>query len=176
LPLKSFARSNGHGRKQVGRQVVARQGNLVVSPSMTVSFEELRQMLLDELERQGKPFGYVFDDISGGFTNTQRYGPQAFKVTPLMVYRVHVDGRPDELVRGVDIAGTPKTVFQKIIGAADDFSIFNGFCGAESGWVPVSAASPSLLLSEVEIEKKSKSNKKGPILPAPEVGKTGGQQ
>ena len=167
LPLKSVRLSNGHGRKQIGRQAVARQGNLMVTPSMTVPIERLRQMLIEELDRQGKPFGYLFDDISGGFTNTQRYGPQAFKVTPVMVFRIYADGRPDELVRGVDIAGTPKTVFQKITAAADDFSVFNGFCGAESGWVPVSATSPSLLLSEVEIEKKSKSNRKGPILPAP---------
>ncbi len=169
LPLKSVQASNGHGRRQIGRPAVARQGNLMVTPSMTVSHDGLRRLLIEELKRQGKPFGYLFDDISGGFTNTQRYGPQAFKVTPVMVLRVFADGRPDELVRGVDIAGTPKTVFQKIIAAADDYAVFNGYCGAESGWVPVSAMSPSLLLSEVEIEKKARSNEKGPILPAPEL-------
>ncbi len=167
LPLAAVRQSNGHGRRQVGRRAVARQGNLMVTPSHSVSYERLRALLVEELERQGKPFGYVFEDISGGFTNTARFSPQAFKVTPLMVYRVFADGRPDELVRGVDIAGTPKTVFQKIIASADDYQVFNGFCGAESGWVPVSATSPSLLVSEVEIEKKAKLNQKGPLLPAP---------
>lgn len=176
LPLESVSHSNGHGRRQIGRSAVARQGNLMVTPSRTVPIEELRQMLIAELVRQDKPFGYLFEDISGGFTNTQRYNPQAFKVTPLMVYRIYADGRPDELVRGVDIAGTPKTVFKKIIAAADDFQVFNGYCGAESGWVPVSASSPSLLLSEVEIEKKAKSPDKGPVLPAPPMDSVSSRQ
>jgi predicted Zn-dependent protease len=168
LPIAAVPKSNGHGRKEVGRPVVARMGNLLVQPSHVVSVEELRALLVAELKKQGKEYGYRVDDISGGFTNTVRFGPQAFKVTPTMVYRVYADGRPDELVRGVDVAGTPKTVFSKIIAAADDHAVFNGMCGAESGWVPVSAASPSLLLSELEIERKAKSSEKAPILPPPQ--------
>lgn len=175
LPLESVRQSNGHGRRQIGTAAVARQGNLMVVPARTVSSARLREMLNEELKRQGKEFGYLFEDISGGFTNTARFSPQAFKVMPLMVYRIYADGRPDELVRGVDIAGTPKTVFQKIAAASDDYEVFNGFCGAESGWVPVSASSPGLLVSEVEIEKRAKSNEKGPVLSPPplKIGEEG---
>ena len=109
----------------------------------------------------------MFEDIEGGFTVTQRSMPQSFKVIPLLVYRVYPDGRPDEPVRGVDIVGTPLTSFTKIIAAADDVDVFNGTCGAESGWVPVSGVAPSVLFSELEVEKKQKSSEKPPILPPP---------
>ena len=55
----------------------------------------------------------------------------------------------------------------KIIAAGNDDAVFNGTCGAESGWVPVSAVSPSILVSEIEIEKRSKEQEKPPILPPP---------
>lgn len=166
-PIRGFPRSNGHGRRSAGHPIVARMGNLVVEASRTVPYEELRRMLLEEVRRQGKPYGLVFEDIQGGFTNTGRGGAQAFKVLPVLVYRVYPDGRPDEPVRGVDIVGTPLASFQKIVAAGDDPAVFNGTCGAESGWVPVSAVAPSLLISEIEVEKKPKSAEKPPVLPPP---------
>ena len=126
-----------------------------------------REMLIEEIRQQGKPYGLIFDDISGGFTSTGRGGTQSFKVIPHLVYRVFPDGRPDETVRGVDIVGTPLTSFSKIIAAADDDGVFNGTCGAESGLVPVSAVAPSILVSEIEIEKRAKSSEQPPILPTP---------
>lgn len=166
-PIKGFPKSNGHGRRQYGRKVVSRQGNLTVDSENTVPFDELREMLIAECKRQGKPYGLIFEDISGGFTMTGRWGPQAFKVIPLLVYRVYADRRPDEVVRGVDIVGTPLTSFSKIVATGDDYGVFNGTCGAESGWVPVSAVSPSILVSEIEVEKKRKGQEKPPILPPP---------
>jgi predicted Zn-dependent protease len=166
-PTRGFTKSNGHGRRQPGMNVVARQGNLVIESSKMVPFPELRRMLIEECKRQEKEYGLLFADISGGFTTTQRYGPQAFKVLPILVYRVYTDGRPDELVRGVDIVGTPLTCFSKILATADDPNIFNGVCGAESGMVPVSAISPSILVEQIEVEKKQKAQDRPPILPAP---------
>ena len=166
-PTRGFTKSNGHGRRQPGRQVVARQGNLMVESAQQVPFERLRAMLIEECTKQGKEFGLLFKDISGGFTTTRRWGPQAFKVIPLVVYRVYADGRPDELVRGVDIVGTPLTSFSKILCTADDPAAFNGICGAESGAVPVSAISPSILVEQIEVEKKRKAQDRPPILEAP---------
>lgn len=168
-PIGNFPTSNGHARREVGNDVVARQGNLIVKSDKRVTSDELREMLIAECRRQGKPYGLVFEDISGGFTMTGRGGPQAFKVLPLLVTRVYADGRPDEVVRGVDIVGTPLTSFSKIIATADDDDVFNGTCGAESGWVPVSAISPSVLVSEIEVEKRQKGQDKPPILPPPDT-------
>ncbi|MFH1866254.1 MAG: metallopeptidase TldD-related protein [Candidatus Eisenbacteria bacterium] len=169
-PIEGFARSNGHGRREHGNDVVARQGNLIIESEEMVPYARLREMLVEECRRQGKPYGLIFGDISGGFTMTGRGGPQAFKVMPLLVTRVYADGRPDEVVRGVDIVGTPLTSFNKIVMAADDADVFNGTCGAESGWCPVSAVSPSLLVTEIEVEKRRKGQDKPPILPPPSIG------
>ncbi len=166
-PIKGFSSSNGHGRKQPGMRAVGRQGNLVVQVSKTVSEAKLRELLIAECKKQDKPYGLIFQDISGGFTTTGRSAPQAFQVTPVMVYRVYADGRPDELVRGVDLIGTPLTSFSKIVAASDTTEVFNGVCGAESGWVPVSAVSPSILTTQIEVQKKPKSNERLPILPPP---------
>jgi TldD protein len=166
-PVKGFDHSNGHGRRQPGFEVVSRQSNLLVESSRAVPEARLRQMLIDEIKRQNKPYGLYFRDVTGGFTTTARQGLQAFKVIPIVVYRVYPDGRPDELIRGADIVGTPLASFAKILATSDRPQVFNGYCGAESGSVPVSAVSPALLLSEIEIEKKSKSQNRPPLLPFP---------
>ncbi len=166
-PLNGFPASNGHGRRQVGLPPESRQGNLIVESSYKVSNTRLRQMFIDEIKRQGKPYGLYFDDISGGFTFTGRSQPQAFHVEPLVVYKVYADGRPDELVRGVSIVGTPLVSLQKIMATGDTTEVFNGYCGAESGSVPVAAAAPPLLVSEMEVEKKQTSTDRPPILPPP---------
>ena len=166
-PIKNFPSSNGHGRKSYGRKVVSRMGVTVVKAKNQIPYGELVQKLKEEIKRQNKPYGLIIDDISGGFTNTDTYSPQSFKVQPLLVYKVFPDDRPNELIRGADIVGTPLTSFNKIIAAADDDTLFNGTCGAESGWVPVSAIAPSLLISELEVEKVNKTYENLPILPPP---------
>jgi predicted Zn-dependent protease len=166
-PIRGFDRSNGHGRRQPGLEVVSRQSNLLVESTNTVTEAKLRQMLIGEIKKQNKPYGLYFRDITGGFTTTQRAGLQAFKVIPVIVYRVYADGRPDELVRGADIVGTPLASFAKILATSDKAEVFNGYCGAESGSVPVSAVSPAILVSEIEIEKKAKSQDRPPLLPEP---------
>lgn len=166
-PLENVSLSNGHGRREPGRSVVARQGNLIVKSENRVSLTKLREMLLEECRKQGKDYGFLFQDITGGFTTTSRSGPQAFKVLPVVVYRIFVDGRADQLVRGVDIVGTPLACFSRILATGDDDAVFNGTCGAESGWVPVSAISPSILVGQIEIEKRQQSQERAPILPAP---------
>lgn len=167
-PIKGFSASNGHGRAQPGLKPVARQGNLIIDSGKQLSFEQLKAALLDEVKKRGKPYGLLIEEISGGFTNTRAGGaPQAFKVIPQIVYRVYPDGRPDELVRGVDLVGTPIASFERILVTGDDAKVFNGFCGAESGWVPVSAIAPSLLISDLEVERKAKGHERGPLLAPP---------
>ena len=167
MPIKGFDKSNGHGRNQPGLMPTGRQGNLIVSSSQTVPEKQLRQMLIDEAKKQGKPYGLYFDDIQGGFTLTTRSLPQAFQVLPVIVYKVYADGRPDELVRGVDIVGTPLAALTRIITTGDTQHVFNGVCGAESGSVPVSAVAPAMLFSEMEVQKRAHGRERPPIFPAP---------
>jgi TldD protein len=166
MPIEGFPQSNGHGRKQAGNAAVSRQANLIVEAAGPVTRESLKRKLLALVQEQGKPFGLLFDDIQGGFTSTGRTQPNAFNVLPILVYRVYPDGR-EELVRGVDLIGTPLTTFSKIVAADDAPEVFNGVCGAESGWVPVSAVAPGLLVAQIEVQKKQKSQERLPLLPAP---------
>ena len=167
LPIASFAESNGHGRAQTGRVPTGRQGNLIVTSTKTEPESELRKQLIEEAKKQGKPFGLYFEDISSGFAVTTRSSPQAFSVVPLVVYRVYVDGRPDELVRGVSIVGTPLAAMKRILATGDKSDVFNGECGAESGTVPVSAVAPAMLLSEMETQKQAQGTARPPILDMP---------
>ena len=172
-PIDGFPASNGHGRRQVGLAPVARQSNLLVEVEKPLTRAALKQKLIDELKTSNRPFGLLFDDIQGGFTFTGRFAPNAFNVTPVMVYRVHADGR-EELVRGVDLIGTPLATFSRIVAADDQIDVFNGVCGAESGGVPVAAAAPGVLVSQIEVQKKNVAQERPPLLPAPE-GVTAGR-
>ena len=167
LPIASFSASNGHGRAETGHIPTGRQGNLIVTSTKTVPEAELRKQLIEEAKKQGKPYGLYFEDISSGFAVTQRTSPQAFQVIPLVVWRVYVDGRPDELVRGVSIVGTPLAAMKSILATGDKSEVFNGECGAESGTIPVSAVAPAMLLSEIETQRQPQGTARPPILPIP---------
>jgi predicted Zn-dependent protease len=169
-PIASFSTSNGHGRSETGHMPTGRQGNLIVTSSKSVSDAELRAMLIAEAKKQNKPYGLYFQDISSGFAVTTRRSPQAFQVIPLVVYRVFVDGRPDELVRGVSIVGTPQAALNRIVATNNKQDIFNGICGAESGSIPVSAVAPAMLVSEIETQRQSQGTARPPIIPPPTPG------
>jgi len=168
MPVKNFDHSNGHGRRQPGLMPTGRQGNLIVTSTNRVPDSELRKKFIEEIKKQGKSYGLYFDDIQGGFTLTSRSMPQAFQVLPVMVYRVYADGRPDELVRGVDIVGTPLLSLNNIMVTGDTMHVFNGICGAESGQIPVAAAAPAMLFSEIEVQKRRRGTERPPILAPPE--------
>jgi predicted Zn-dependent protease len=166
-PVKPFERSNGHGRSQGSRPPMARMANLLVESSRQVPAAELKRMLMAEARRQGKRYGLIVRDITGGNTNTASFGYQAFKGTPRLVYRVDARTGAEELVRGVELVGTPLTSINKVMATSDEARVFNGYCGAESGYVPVSTVAPSTLVGELELQRAARVNERSPILPSP---------
>lgn len=166
-PIKGFLRSNGHGRNDTVQKPMGRMGNFIIQSTNTMPQDELVKMLIDECKKQGKPYGFIIERASAGETNTSRYGFQAFKGVPLLVYKVYTSDGHRELVRGVEIVGTPLTVLNKIIATGNDDQVFNGYCGAESGFIPVSVVSPSILVKEIELQKTSQQKSRPPILPPP---------
>ena len=166
-PIDNFPKSNGHARAQAGFQPVSRQSNLIVETENPYTDAQLREMLIEEAIKQGKEYGYLFHRVTGGFTVTGRFMPNSFNVTPLEVYRVFVDGRPDELVRGVDLVGTPLAMFSQVEAAGDTPGNFAGTCGAESGGVPAGCCSPALFVKQIEMQKKDKSQNRPPIMERP---------
>ncbi len=168
-PIEGLLTSNGHGRAQGTRKPMARMSNLIVdaAPSHQVPFDELKKRLMAETLKQGKPFGLIIRDITGGSTNTSGWGYQAFKGSPRLIYKVDPNTGAETLVRGVELVGTPLTSINKIVAASDTPDVFNGYCGAESGYVPVSTVAPALLTTEIELQRKQQSNQRPPILGPP---------
>ncbi len=167
-PVLTFHDSNGHGRRQPGYAAVARQANLVAHPRAGLPAATLRERLIALTRARGLEYALRFEEIEGGYTQTQRGDAQAFKVLPVMVYRMFVDGH-EELVRGVDIEGTPLLALSKVAHVGSELHVFNGMCGAESGWVPVSAVAPDMLITELEVARKEVGSERPPLLPPPVV-------
>jgi TldD protein len=169
-PVENFIKSNGHGRTAAGGYPVSRQSNLIIETSKPLAEADLRKKLIKECKKQRKEYGYLFENVEGGFTNTARFTPNAFNIFPTEVYRIYVDGRPDELVRGVNLIGTPLSMFAEVDAAGNKREIFTGMCGAESGSVPVSVVCPSIFVKRIETQKSSKTNLERKILGAPSIG------
>ena len=168
VPLDGFPESNGHGRTSDDKDPVSRQSNLIVETTKPYTEAQMRQMLRAEAKKQGKEYGYYFKTVTSGYTFTGEGGSlNSFNVTPLEVYRIFADGRPDQLVRGVDLIGTPLSMFSHIAAAGKDASVFTGVCGAESGWVPVTASSPTIYVTQIETQRRAKSNNIPAVLKAP---------
>ncbi len=168
VELNEFSHSNGHGRGNLNVGTEARQSNLIVESNNPVSMEKLNEIFIKEIKKKGLKFGYRIDKVSGGLTMTNAASANAFYLKPLVVYRVYADGRPDELVRGVNIIGTPMTAFSQIIAESKEQSVFNGMCGALSGYVPVSAVAPNMLIKQLEFQKIGDEKRTNlPILPRP---------
>lgn len=166
-PVEGFLKSNGHGRSQGNRKPIARMANLIVESKKRVSEADLKKQLIAEAKRQGKPFGLLIRDITGGNTNTTGFGYQAFKGTPRMVYRVDVKTGQETLVRGVEIVGTPLSAMNRIMATGTLEGVFNGFCGAESGMVPVSTVAPAVLLQELELQRALEGRDRPPLIQSP---------
>jgi hypothetical protein len=45
--------------------------------------------------------------------------------------------------------------------------VFNGLCGAKSGFVPVSTVAPAVLMSEIELQRSQRALERPVILPPP---------
>jgi len=166
-PITGSLRSNGHGRAEGTADPMGRMANLFLRSTKKVPVAKLKEMLLEEVRKQGKPFGLIIRDITGGSTNTSNFGYQAFKGQPRLVYRVDAKTGAETLVRGVEMVGTPLTTVSRIVATSDTEGVFNGFCGAESGFVPVSTVAPAVLMSEIELQRTQKANERPPLLPPP---------
>ncbi len=155
-PIEDVNRSNGHGRAQGIHRPMARMGNLIVEGKTPVKRARLKELLLEEVKKAGKPYGLIIRDITGGSTNTSNYGYQAFKGTPRMVYKVDAETGAETLVRGVEMVGTPLTAVSKIVATSEETGVFNGYCGAESGYGPVSTVAPATRFREIEPQRSQR--------------------
>jgi len=164
-PLNKESRSNGHGRGELTHPPMTRMGNLMVETENGKDPKEMEELLIEKARELNKPFGLIIDTAAAGETDTSSYDFQAFKGEPERIFRVDAKTGKKKLVRGLDFIGTPLSAVNKIIAAGKDVDVFNSWCTAESGDVRVSSVAPSLLFSDMELQRSGE--KKGPkaILP-----------
>ncbi|MBI4382756.1 MAG: TldD/PmbA family protein [Nitrospinae bacterium] len=168
-PVLGFSRTNGHARGDGMKSPMSRMSNFVVRSDNRISAELLKQRLIEEIKRQNKPYGLLIRKISGGETHTESADYQVFKGKPLYMYKVYPEDGREELVRGVEFVGTPLSMIGKIMATGDDYTVINGFCGAESGVLPVTSIAPTALLREVELQVSREQSLRKPILAPPAI-------
>jgi predicted Zn-dependent protease len=168
-PIEGFDNSNGHGRSDGFQRPTGRMATLFIEGRNPVGGERIEEMLLEEVRRQGKPYGLIIESIAGGATNTSSYGFQAFKGVPRVAWRVDAETGEKTLVRGFEIVGTPLSSIARILATSDRYDVFNGYCGAESGSVPVSTVAPEMLFAELELQRAQEGKERPPVLPPPAV-------
>ncbi len=166
-PIEKFRNSNGHARGSGTQRPVARMGTLVLTSTKSRTDKELKEQLMALAREQGKPFAIILRKAASGMTNTSSWGFQAFKGVAKLVYKVDVNTGEETLVRGVELVGTPLASLMKVAAVGETPAIFNGYCGAESGFVPVSTITPSLLMSELEFQKSPPKREQKEVLPPP---------
>ncbi|MBX3249596.1 MAG: hypothetical protein KF901_20635 [Myxococcales bacterium] len=152
-PIGKKHRSNGHGRAAYHQRPISRMGVTIAEATHGLDDEALWQAFLEEIRSQGAPYGIWIIDAFGGETSTESYDFQAFLGEIDLAARVFPDGRY-ELVRGVDFVGTPLNAIGGIVAAGARREVDNSWCGAESGYVPVTTISPALLVDELELQAK----------------------
>ncbi|HMU83309.1 MAG TPA: TldD/PmbA family protein [Leptospiraceae bacterium] len=165
-PIPGQKKTNGHARSQKFERPISRMGNLMVVNRKPVSPEEMKERFIEEIRRQKKPYGIHVLDTLGGETGTNSYDFQAFKGEILDATRVFPDGR-EEPVRGVDFVGTPLSSLDSVMCMGNDPMLDNSYCGAESGVVPVSTVSPSMLMRSLELQGQDRERYTQYVVPLP---------
>lgn len=144
---------NGHARNKKYQRPISRMAVTIVESKNGVSFDELKKKLVDEIKKQKKKFGMIVYETSGGETDTSSYDFQAFAGAISYATLIYQDGH-EETVRGVDFVGTPLQALSNIIASGDTLHLDNSYCGAESGYVPITTISPAILLKNLELQTK----------------------
>ncbi len=162
-------RSNGHGRHDGVERSMARMGNLIVEgdSARSRSREALEAELIALARAQGRRYAAIIHHIRAGETSTGSYDFQVFKGDLDHVELIDVETGARRRVRDVELIGTPLSALQKIVGFGGDPGVDHGYCGAESGSIPVAGIAPALLLSEVELQQASRTGFHEPLLPPP---------
>lgn len=159
-------RPNGHARNAKHQRPISRMGVTIVKGKEPMTAEQLRERLIEEIKAQKKPFGMIVYETSGGETDTTSYNFQAFSGEISYATLVYPDGS-EMVVRGVDFVGTPLQALNNIIAVGDEQVVDNHYCGAESGFIPVTTISPAILLSNLELQAKDEALITQYLLPRP---------
>jgi predicted Zn-dependent protease len=150
---KGRYQSNGHARTKCTQRPISRMAVTIVEGKNGLPIDRLKGRLIQEVKRQKKPFGLIVYETSGGETDTTNYDFQAFSGDISYATLIYPNGR-EVPVRGINFVGTPLQSLNNIIAMGDTPVVDNGFCGAESGLLPITTISPAALISNLELQGK----------------------
>jgi TldD protein len=153
ITKKNFV-PNGHARTHKHQRPISRMAVTIIEGEHGLSHNELKARLIEEIKAQNKPFGMIIYETSGGETETTAYNFQAFSGEISYAKLVYPNGK-EVVVRGVDFVGTPMQALNNVIATGNELVVNNGYCGAESGFLPITTISPAVLLSNLELQSKS---------------------
>jgi predicted Zn-dependent protease len=145
--------SNGHARTKQHQRPISRMAVTIVEGKNGQPLDKLKAKLVQEIKRQKKPFGMIVYETNGGETDTTNYDFQAFSGDIAYATLVYPNGK-EVCVRGVNFVGTPLQSLSNIVAVGDSPEIDNGFCGAESGLLPITTIAPAVVVSNLELQGK----------------------
>jgi predicted Zn-dependent protease len=157
-PVRGIGESTGNLR-----ELGVAPSNLFVSSEKTSTTDELRKQLLDSAKEQGNPYGLIVRRLSGK--------------SATLAYRIYQDGH-EELVRNSDIGELTSASFKNISAVSNQRRVYTEAAPVKSsspfnvnmasgGQPLVSYVVPSVLFSDVTIEKPSGESPKPTVISNP---------
>jgi len=165
VPISDY-QPNGHARNKKHQRPISRMAVTVIEGKSGLSLRDLREKLIAEIKAQNKPFGMIVYEAASGETDTSSYNFQAFLGDVAFATLIYPNGR-EVCVRGVNFVGTPLQALNNMIAYGNAPVVDNSYCGAESGFVPITTVSPAVLLSNLELQAKDEELVTPYILPRP---------
>jgi hypothetical protein len=164
-PVKGFPKSNGHGHSDTEHRPMGRLAVFRLTSKLTYSPKELKALLLKECKAQDKPYGFrvrrFFEQ------ETPKSDHKAFRLIPAEIYRVDAASGRETLVRGAEVVGTALNALGRLKGTGEDPAALNTLCDYASGNQVISVVCPSLLFSELELQRSDAPKTRLKILKPP---------
>jgi hypothetical protein len=187
-PVRDINISNGHGRLSGGfGSQVAVIGNLFVQADSATPEAKMKARLIEKTKAAGMKYGILLrrldfpftarvEELQGLVRQLQKSGYARTLASPLLAYRVYLDGH-EELVRGFRFKEFSAKDLRDVDAASDKPYVLNyvnngspfDFADITSEATTSSVICPSLLFDSIDLVKAENEGGKLPIVPMPAV-------
>lgn len=162
-PSREVKTSNGHWID--GSATVSQ---LFINSNKTESVESLKKKLLELGKEEGLDYVLIARHISTGLLNSLTPGSIAMSMgaegnaihitEPTLLYKVSVKDSKEELVRGAKFTRLSHRLFRDIMAVGDDSAAYVVKFPTYYSTTGNSVVTPSVLISEVDVERESHEN------------------
>lgn len=162
-PSRDVKTSNGHW---IDGAATASQ--LFINSNKSESLESLKKRLLELGKEEGLDYVLIARHISSGLLNSMSAGSIAMTIgpegneihiaAPTLLYKVSVTDGKEELVRGAKFTRLSHRLFRDIMAVGDDSAAYVVKFPTRYSTTGNSVVTPSVLISEVDLERESHEN------------------